>query len=32
VADSLNRVHFSKEDDDIKTAVKEVASIAFTGM
>lgn len=30
VADALNRMHFSKEDDAIKTAVKEVASIAFT--
>lgn len=30
VADSLNRMHPSKEDDAVQTAIKEVASIAFT--
>jgi hypothetical protein len=32
VADALNRMHLSKEDDATKTAIKEVASIAFTGI
>ncbi|KAG2039830.1 cytochrome P450 [Suillus americanus] len=29
VADALNRIHLSQEDDTTETAVKEVASIAF---
>jgi hypothetical protein len=32
VADALNRMDLSQDDDDTKTAIKEVASVAFTGM
>ncbi|KAG2056782.1 cytochrome P450 [Suillus hirtellus] len=31
VADALNRMHLSQEDASIETAIKEAASIAFTG-
>lgn len=30
VADALNRMDLSQDDDDTKTAIKEVASVAFT--
>jgi hypothetical protein len=32
VTDTLNKMRLSEEDDDITTAVKEAASIAFAGM